>query len=55
MCRAIEDMWNRAVKEGNRETAQRMLAAGKYTLSEIADMTGLTLDEVKEIKAGKSA
>ena len=32
-----------------------MLAAGKYALEEIANISGLSLDEVKELKAEKTA
>ena len=53
MCRAIEDMLNRTVKEtrmeSNRATARRMLAAGKYTVAEIADISGLSIEDVKKL------
>jgi hypothetical protein len=63
MCRAIEDMWKRAVNEGlqegrmesNRATARRMLAAGKYTVAEISDISGLSIEEVKKLQSEKSA
>ncbi len=67
MCRAIEDMWKRAVnerlqeglKEGrmesNRATARRMLAAEKYTVAEISDISGLSIEEVKKLQSEKSA
>ena len=63
MCRAIEDMWKRAVNEGlqegrmesNRATARRMLAAGKYTVAEISDISSLSIEEVKKLQSEKSA
>ena len=59
MCRAIEDMLNRTVKEtrleSNRATARRMLAAGKYTVVEISDISGLSIEEVKKLQSEKSA
>lgn len=59
MCRAIEDMLNRTVKEtrleSNRATARRMLAAGKYTVAEISDISGLSIEEVKKLQSEKSA
>lgn len=59
MCRAIEDMLNRTVKEtrmeSNRATARRMLAAGKYTVAEIADISGLSIEDVKKLQSEKSA
>ena len=59
MCRAIEDMWKRAVNEGEENRARnivlRMLAAGKYTVAEIADISGLSIEEVKKLQSEKSA
>ena len=63
MCRAMEEMriesWQEGVeegrKEGRKDTALRMLKAGKYTLDEIAEMSGLSLEEVKALDANKMA
>ena len=33
-----------------KEAALRMLAAGKYVLEEIADISGLSLEEVNQLK-----
>ncbi len=55
MCRAMEDMRNQTLKEGMKEVALRMLAAGKYELEEIADISGLSVEEVKQLKADRSA
>lgn len=41
----------RYLKENPKEVALRMLAAGKYALEEIANISGLSLDEVKKLKA----
>ncbi len=54
MCRAMEDMRNQTLKEGMREVALRMLAAGKYALEEIVNISGLSLEEVKQLKADRS-
>ena len=43
------------MKESMIAVTLRMLEAGKYALEEIAAISGLTLDEVKEIQADKSA
>lgn len=67
MCKLLEDMRNEFLKEGlekgreeglknGREegvlaTVRRMLDLGKYTLEDIADAAGLSLDEVKRLKA----
>ncbi len=50
MCRAMEDMRNQTLKEGMKEVALRMLAAGKYALEEIVNISGLSLEEVKQLK-----
>ena len=55
MCKAMEDMRNQAALERVKAVVYRMLAAGKYSLEEIADMTELSIDEVKKMKAGQSA
>ena len=47
MCKAMEDMR----KQSLQEVAKRMLTAGKYTLEEIASISGLPLDEVRKLKA----
>ena len=46
MFRIMEDMRQESLKE----VALRMLAAGKYALEEIANISGLSLDEVKNLK-----
>lgn len=43
----MEDMRSESLKE----VALRMLAAGKYALEEIANISGLSIDEVKKLKA----
>ena len=55
MCRAMEDMRNQTVLESMKAVASRMLTAGKYSLEEIANMTELSVDEIKKLKAGQSA
>lgn len=71
MCKAMEDLWNEAANEGKKEglkeglkegkkesqkeTAFRMLAAGTLTLEQIAEFSGLTIEEVKQIQKEKSA
>ena len=63
MCKVIEDMRKEERQEGIKEgmmesmrtTALRMLTAGKYALEEIANISGLPLDEVKKMQTGQSA
>ena len=47
MCKIMEDMRTESLKE----VALRMLVAGKYALEEIASISGLSIDEVKKLKA----
>lgn len=55
MCKAMEDMRNQTLKEGMVNVAKRMLAAGTLSLEKIAEYAGLSLDEVKKLKADKTA
>lgn len=58
MCKAMEDMRNESLKEGMKEekklTVLRMLEIGKYSLEEIAGISGLSIDEVKKLQDKKS-
>ncbi len=67
MCRAVEELWKegrekgrnegleegreKGLAEGQKLVAQKMLAAGKVTLEEIAEYASLSLDEVKRLRA----
>ena len=55
MCKAMEDMRNQTLKEGMINVAKRMLDDGTLTLEKIAEYAGLSLDEVKKLKADKNA
>ena len=55
MCRTIEEMLAQERQEEKREVACRMLSAGKYTLDEIANISGLAIDEVKQLQTEESA
>lgn len=59
MSKIIEDMRLQSYREGQeenkKETALRMLEVGKYSLDEISTISGLSLDEVKDLSAGKTA
>ena len=50
MCKVMEELKKEGWKEGIRSTALRMLQAGRYTLEEIAEISGLSLEEVKKLK-----
>jgi len=51
MSRIVEEM----LKEEKQEAARRMLTAGKLPLEDIAEYSGLSLDEVKQLQKEKSA
>jgi len=63
MCKIMEDMRNeslkegikKGIKEGMKETALRMLDAGKYALEEIVNISGLSLEEINQLKAERNA
>lgn len=55
MCKIMEDLRNETLKESAVNTAKRMIAAGKYVLEEIANISGLSLDEVRKLQADKNA
>ncbi len=54
MCWAMEDMRNQTLKEGMINVAKKMLEDGSITLEKIAEFVGLSVDEVKKIKAEKN-
>jgi len=53
MCKLLEEMRNEAAAEGNYEkavsTALKMLARGRDSMEEIAELTGLSLEEVQDL------
>lgn len=59
MCRAFEEIAYDAAKEAehdaNVRTALKMIARGRMTLEEIAEDSGLPLDEIKELAEKKPA
>lgn len=53
MCKLLEEMRNEAIAEANHEkavsTALKMLARGRDSIEEIAELNDLSLEEVKEL------
>ncbi|MCH5250580.1 MAG: hypothetical protein J1E98_11630, partial [Lachnospiraceae bacterium] len=53
MCKAIKDLIADGRAEGREETmiltATRMLSADKYTLDEISNISGLSIDETNKL------
>lgn len=66
MCKIMEDMRNESLKEGikrgmkegmkkgMKESALRMLEVGKYALEEIVNISGLSLEEVNQLRAERN-
>ncbi len=52
---SLQEGMKQGIKEGMNEAALRMLAAGKYALEEIANISGLFLEEVNRLKAERNA
>jgi len=54
MCRILEEVAEENLEKGRKETmldtAKRMLSFGKYTLDEIADISGLSLEEIRQLQ-----
>lgn len=50
MCKVMEDMRNQTLKEGMLEVAKRMLADGILAIEKIAEYSGLSIGEVKQLK-----
>lgn len=47
MCKILEDMRDKAVKETAEKAASNLLKLGKISYEDIAECTGLSLEEVK--------
>lgn len=50
MCRAMEEMVEKAMKESRLETAMNLIQKGKLTIEEIAECCELTLEEVRMLE-----
>ena len=55
MCKAMEDMRNEAAKEQAIRTAREMIKDGVLSYEKIAQYSGLTVDEVKELATKQPA
>ena len=50
MSKIVEEIVEKEMREGRIEFAKNLLNNGKLTLEEIAECSGLTLEEVKAVK-----
>lgn len=55
MCKVVEDMINDIVKKERQDLALKLLSRGKHTYEEIAEDTGLTMEDVLALAGKKSA
>ena len=55
MCKVMEDMRNEEAIRKAKEIALRMISAGKLSHEEIAEYSGLSIDEVRELAQQKTA
>lgn len=53
VCKALEDMKAEAIKNTSVEIAKSLIELGKITIEEIAKVTNLTIEEVKELKSAQ--
>ena len=51
MCRSIEEMLKEEKERNTLEFARRMIALTKNPLEEIAECTGLTVEEVRKLES----
>lgn len=51
----IKEGRKEGIKESMKAVASRMLEAGKYALEEIAEISGLSLEDIKKLQAGQGA
>lgn len=49
MCKAVEELCNEEKRETRIDVAKKMLADGALTVEKIAEYSGLTVNEVKEL------
>ncbi|WP_140401535.1 hypothetical protein [Eubacterium sp. An11] len=58
MCKAMEDMRNQALKEGIKQgkidVAFRMVKKGDFSDEEIAELSGLSIEEIKKLSTGET-
>jgi len=49
MCKAFEELRDEGRRDNAIDVAKRMLEKGKYTIEEIIEISGLPLDQIKEL------
>lgn len=55
MCKVIEDMKNKAIREKSLSIARKLLVLNRLTYEEIADAVGLSVNDVKALDREKKS
>ena len=55
MCKVIEDMKNKAIREKALSIARKLLVLNRLTYEEIADDVGLSVNDVKALDREKKS
>lgn len=55
MCKVIEDMKNKAIREKALSIARKLLVLNRLTYEEIADAVGLSVNDVKALDRKKKS
>ena len=55
MSSVVDEILAQGRQKAKKEVARRMLTNGKLSLEEIAECSGLSIDEVKQLQNEKSA
>ena len=55
MCKAMEDMRTEAVMDDRKDTACRLLKKGGMSLEEVAEISKLSIEEVRVLASQKNA
>ena len=55
MCKVLEDMWNETAMNEREKMAKRLIAQGKLSIEDIAEVSELTIEKVRELSEQRSA
>ncbi len=55
MCEIWEEIRNEGIMEGKIELATNLIKDGAYSLEKIAELTGISIDKIRELAGNLSA
>ena len=55
MCKVLEDMRNETAMHEREEMAKRLIAQGKLSIEDIAEVAELSIDKIRELSEQRSA